>query len=210
MIDCYFMPIHGCEDELYPEDYEYATVLDAGKFINDYPFRDTRVLRLHGLPSYGPCALCGSAWHENSCQSTQHSFFDGLGINRDATNPSSASTKAPVDSKYNHLPHMGAMMTTIKLPWIAQFIRFIFRPRPWFANHIQRVAMASLIGPSNESVTSIARPFLSLHVRYGMKVLEEPLHPLQKYINAMNKKYPHITNIFVSTETESVIEVLRR
>jgi hypothetical protein len=207
MMECYFQSIHGCEEELSAEEYEHAAVLDAGKFINDYPHRDTRILRLHGLPSYGSCALCGSSWEESSCSSP---FFDGLAINRDPTNPSSAATKAPVDARTNHLPHMGAMMTTIKLPWIAQFIRYIFRPQPWFARHLRRIAQASLIGPKNESVSSIDRPFLSLHVRYGMKVLEESLRPLQKYINAMNSKYPHIQNIFVSTETESVIETLRR
>ena len=50
--------------------------------------------------------------------------------------------------------------------------------------------------------------FLSLHVRWGMKIQEEVLQPLDRYMAFVRKKYSHLRDIFVSTETEEVIPLL--
>ena len=55
---------------------------------------------------------------------------------------------------------------------------------------------------------SIPGPYVSLHVRFGNKVAEQELKPLENYMNMIAKKYPLVNNIFVSTETEDIIAVL--
>lgn len=51
--------------------------------------------------------------------------------------------------------------------------------------------------------------FVSLHVRYGMKVAEvKRLEPLERFISFVEDKYPHLNHVFVSTETETVLETL--
>ena len=138
-------------------------VANEGRLIDEYPLKNVRFVRLQGLPSYGPCALCGSGWDNSK---NGQNFFDGLPLDRDFTNLNQLNNLSPVDPGVHHLHHMGAMLSTIKLPWIAQFIRFIFRPKIWFVKLLQEIASNGLIGPSNERVTSISRPFISLHVRY--------------------------------------------
>ena len=59
-----------------------------------------------------------------------------------------------------------------------------------------------------KSELHIPRPYASLHIRYGNKIIEQKLQPLQKYMNYVRKRAPHVRNIFVSTETESVINDL--
>jgi hypothetical protein len=59
-------------------------------------------------------------------------------------------------------------------------------------------------------VAASPKPFLSLHVRYGSKVIETQLQPLSKYMTLVKKKASHIKDIFVSTETERVIHSLAR
>merc|ERR1712224_242777 len=61
---------------------------------------------------------------------------------------------------------------------------------------------------SNDIQAHIPGPYASMHIRYGMKIIEQPLQPLKKYMNYMVKKAPHIREIFVSTETEWVIHAL--
>jgi hypothetical protein len=59
-------------------------------------------------------------------------------------------------------------------------------------------------------VRAIPKPFVSLHIRYGSKVIETSLMPLTKYMNMVKKKARLVRDIFVSTETESVIFTLAR
>ena len=56
-----------------------------------------------------------------------------------------------------------------------------------------------------EPVGEIPRPYISLHIRFGSKIIEAELQPLSKYMNIAMKKYPFIRNIFVSTETEAAV-----
>jgi hypothetical protein len=48
------------------------------------------------------------------------------------------------------------------------------------------------------------------HIRYGSKINEKPYQPLSKYMSIAMHKYPGIRNIYLSTETESVINTLIR
>ena len=48
------------------------------------------------------------------------------------------------------------------------------------------------------SVDHIPRQYISLHVRFGSKVLETPSQPLSKYMNIIMKKFPHTKVIFIS------------
>jgi hypothetical protein len=50
--------------------------------------------------------------------------------------------------------------------------------------------------------------FLSLHIRLGMKAAELAPQPLSRYMQFIAKKLPHVTDIFVSTETDEVITAL--
>lgn len=180
---CYFEEIHGCNQNLSKDDllnarkFLYytchtslrsfiAAVSEHGRLIDEYPLKDDRIVRLKGLPSYGPCSLCGDNW---DIRYESHGFFDGLAIDRDYTNPSILAI-SPVDHDTFHMSHMGSMLTTIKLPWIAQFIRYIFRPRKWFNIFLQRVVHHGIIGPNNISISLIPRPFVSLHVRLGQLI----------------------------------------
>ena len=48
------------------------------------------------------------------------------------------------------------------------------------------------------------------YLRFGMKVIEQPLEPLTKYMAILSKKLPHLRDVFVSTETMSTIADLIR
>ena len=70
--------------------------------------------------------------------------------------------------------------------------------------------------PSNviriRAIEAIPRPFASIHVRYGDKEIEqEPeKYPVKKFIGVLRGKYPHIRNVFVSTESAWVLPRLIR
>jgi hypothetical protein len=64
--------------------------------------------------------------------------------------------------------------------------------------------------PSELDWTAFPPRFLSLHVRYGMKVHEVDLQPLSRYMAMAQGKLPHLRDVFVSTETEAVLDALIR
>lgn len=136
--------------------------------------------------------------------------------------------------------HFHAFKSSERLYWTSLFMRHIVRPRKWFQDTLKRTVALSLVTPvrtcnssapqtnfnSNYSNSSkpcnsyktvavvsakhIPKPYLSLHVRYGTKFLETAPQPLYKYMDLIKKKYSFIRNIFISTETASVIESLVR
>ena len=60
------------------------------------------------------------------------------------------------------------------------------------------------------SVVAIPRPYVSVHLRYGSKPEENgfAITP-ERYMTALMKKYPHVRNIFISTETQDIIDFLQ-
>ena len=62
----------------------------------------------------------------------------------------------------------------------------------------------------HEHNLTIVKPFASIHIRYGDKSSEAPRQPLSKYMSILTTKRPDIKNVFVSTETESVLSELRK
>ena len=113
-----------------------------------------------------------------------------------------------------HLRHSSTFMGTIKMFWLSQFVRYITRPRPWFVDSLKNIATARLRritcepSCSNVAVDSIEKPFASVHVRYGSKILEQSYKPLQNYMNFLTKKAKYVKKAFLSTETEWVIQAL--
>lgn len=107
-------------------------------------------------------------------------------------------------------------MGKIKVFWLSQFVRYITRPRPWFVETLKSIARTRLrriiCEPlcRNVAVDSIEKPFASMHVRYGSKILEQPQKPLQNYMNFLTKKAKHVKKVFLSTETEWVIQDLAK
>ena len=131
--------------------------------------------------------------------------------------------------------HFHAFKGSERLYWTSLFMRHIVRPRKWFQDTLKRTAALSLVSALSScnssaphtncssypystfseavgviSAKHIPKPFLSLHVRYGSKILETASQPLSKYMDLIKKKYPFIRNIFLSTETAGVIGNLVR
>jgi hypothetical protein len=203
--ECYFQVLHGCGHTLSREDVESATNSSDGFGFDRYPARQKRVLVLRGLPLSGDCQLCHSAWPTHS------RFFDGLFVG------GVHDEQPDMD-----LLHSTAFMAPIKLTYISQFLRFLMRPRSWFANLLSDVVQLSMYSPVLEEEghqearmsilpsTRFPQQFASLHVRFGMKSVEVALQPLARYMSVMQRKLPWVRDIFVSTETESVIHTLVR
>lgn len=204
-LECYFETIHGCLDEISYDDLRNAPIAHEGLNLDKYPLRDLKFIRLTGLPLHGPCSICGQTWDKNSLQ-----LFDGLVIHRNTVDKSKTYLDAALDVTTSNMLHFGAMLTETKLPWIAQFIRYFFHPRKWFQDLLIQIVKQGLVGESLKVCNgTIPKPFISLHVRYGMKALEEQLQPLERYMNAIKTKFPLHKNIFVSTETEDILFTLR-
>ncbi|KAJ1404145.1 hypothetical protein B484DRAFT_404880 [Ochromonadaceae sp. CCMP2298] len=118
--------------------------------------------------------------------------------------------------------HFSAFMGPTKAPWASQFLRFLMRPRPWFAEALMQYAHAGMRSPllpppssAGDTYTPGAplplhfpQKFLSLHIRYGMKVVEQELQPVTRYMALISRKLPHLSDIFVSTESEFAINEL--
>ncbi len=202
--ECYFQTLHGCGGVLSQEDVESATNSSDGFGFDSFPARTKRVLVLRGLPLSGDCQLCHSAWP------TRSRFFDGLFVG------GLHDEQPDMD-----LLHATAFMAPIKLTYVSIFLRFLMRPRPWFADLISDVVQLSMYSPlEKEHQEKLAlsllpsvhfpRHFVSLHVRFGMKSAEVALHPLARYMSVLQRKLPWARDVFVSTETESVIHTLVR
>lgn len=91
-----------------------------------------------------------------------------------------------------------------ELPLMAQAVRYLLRPLPWFMEEITRFLQ------SHFAAASLQRPFASLHVRYGDKQAEAPRKSLQAYMQMLQARRPDIRHVFLSTETSQVITTLRR
>eukprot|EP01036_Dinobryon_divergens_P027108 gene27108-35827_t len=211
VFECYFQPISGCV--VTAEEIERAKQLNHtstnGDFFDAYPLRDERVLLLHGLPVSDPCGLCMDQWPMNG------HFFDGLfvmGVSKPI--PPEEAVHASEDSEPGH--HYRAFMESSRQVWIGQFLRFLMRPRPWLTQTLQQAVKLSMVSPAIDghgdrlSWSSFPTSFLSMHVRFGMKAMEVDLHPLNRYMTIAQRKVPYIRDVFVSTETEAVIETLVR
>lgn len=204
--ECYFQPLSSCT--LAAEDIRAARVSHDGFEFDAYPQREERVLVLKGMPLDGKCTLCHSEW------APQSRFFDGLMVGGGTFN----------GSDKGHLKHVTAFLGSIKQTWASQFLRYIMRPRAWLQEAVSQIVYFSMQSPvpasqkigstdgTNRSyipVDKFPQSFLSLHVRFGMKVAENALMPLSRYMEFISRKLPHVRDIFLSTETEAVVWTLR-
>lgn len=206
-LECYFQPISGCQ--LSAAEIAAAPVTKDGYQYDRYPLRDERVLVLKGMPLEGDCTLCYSEWKENS------RFFDGLFTGASAFNVSSMA----------RLQHIAAIRSNVKLTWASHFLRYLLKPRPWFTETLSQIIPSAMQSPAPVSaedqagdtlfedgqelaLSEFPTRYISLHVRFGMKVAEATLQPLTRYMDFIGRKLPHLTDIFVSTETEEVIQTL--
>lgn len=201
--ECYFEDISDCtvtEADLMSAPRSYD-----GEGFDEFPLRNERVLILRGIAMKGECQTCYSTWRRDS------TFFDGYFFGQTKELPAGTSRE---------FIHMGAFMGGVKETWTAQFLRYLLRPRKWFSQQIEEIINLTLVSPLSDGVSSDAdkkliphsfpAQFASLHIRYGMKVVELELQPISRYMNFLQKKLPHLKDIFVSTETESVVETLVR
>jgi hypothetical protein len=198
-VECYFEPLSGCH--LTEDDINSAFVSRDGDRFELFPLRDERVLVLKGMPMVGSCSLCHSEWRVES------KFFDGLFMGDSGFDPSVA------------LLHMPAFRSAVKQPWASQFLRYLLRPKPWVQEAITQLTQISMRSPvsviafTSNGTTELPlhafpKRFLSLHVRFGMKAAEADLQPLSKYMDFIARKLPEMRDIFVSTETDAVIQTL--
>ena len=101
--------------------------------------------------------------------------------------------------------------------WIAQFLRFLLRPRPWLTESLQQIVRLGMVSPRDiighgeaNLWSNFPKIFMSIHVRFGMKSVEVNLEPLSRYMDMAQQKMPLIRDVFLSTETEAVMQTLIR
>lgn len=231
---CYFRPWSGCI--VSPEEISSAIVSHGGDLMETAVYRNSRIVRLEGLPQRGHCSICDSDWsgdltlfgtlpihhysfHISSMEWLFNSDINDVGDDSGGNNEDGGLLQEHImiesteTRKSLMLQHFTSFLTSIKLPWSAVALRFLLsRPRPWFARLIRQVVVNSLrrnhdIGTM---ISEIPRPFASLHIRYGMKIMETNLYGVARYMQAIQRKAPHIKNIFISTESQFVIDDLIR
>jgi hypothetical protein len=213
-LECYFQPITSCA--LTAAELEAAPTVTDGRLMQTWKYRDAKAVYLPSLPTTGHCTVCGSRWTGNT------EFFDGLHIGvmgfvitpDPVTNHPDYSLMNILDPETKNLTSMVAFMDSVKLPWMAQMVRYMLRPRPWFSRLVRQNVFSRLtvwegLNASN-SWGRIPHPYASVHVRYGEKIIETENMPLHLYMDVLQRKAPHIRNVFVSTETERVIGQLAR
>eukprot|EP01041_Mallomonas_annulata_P001297 gene1297-2509_t len=194
--ECYFEKLHRCP--ISQDDVKSAPTAIFGENLDKFPLNEERFVRLEGLPVRGKCTLYGSQWEGN------FDIFDGLVIN-----PHEHISHFDYDIQSRHMLHFTSFLSSVKVVWMPVFIRYVINPKAWFADLIREVLKGNIIGPTNQPVYNIPHPFVSLHVRYGFKDCEVNRVPLYKYMNALKYKYPSMRNVFLSTETDAVIDQLR-
>jgi hypothetical protein len=88
-----------------------------------------------------------------------------------------------------------------------QFIRYLMRPQQWLGDMLPQLVSYTMVSPITEkgNAASFSANFVSLHIRLGMKLVEETLPSLQRFMSVLRRKYPAIQDVFVSTETPSAI-----
>eukprot|EP00667_Euglena_gracilis_P005993 EG_transcript_6031 len=89
-------------------------------------------------------------------------------------------------------------------PAIGVLMRHLLQPKPWFVARIR----AFLVG-QRPALDPLPPLFASFHVRYGDKASEAAPKELTMYASALQRKRANLTDVFVSTETESAITRLR-
>lgn len=228
LLDCYFHPLssnrppassapssealgyHQCRPTA--EELVNAEESVDGLGFADFPLRDERVLILRGMPQVGPCAMCDTTgWPTDS------EFFDGL-----LNTAGYRISKHQEDSTY----YISSFLAPVRHLATAAFLKTMLRPRQWLSLVLRQIVSYTLLSPRSPSIPSSRRietktkrlldtallpnHFLSLHVRYGMKAVEETLHPLAKYMAMVKHKHPLYRDIFVSTETHDVMAQLIR
>ena len=246
LLDCYFLPVTGCvlsRDEIDGAPWPEQTDLSVA------PWRDHRVLGMKGLPMQGHCTLCGDAWTGN------FTFFDGAELYRRGYYVNSlyrgkatsrekawgpqvreheiageAEASFFVNQKYQDLWYMNQFTSSTKLLWQSAMVRYLLRPRDWFADALRDIVRSRLVSappPSSPSPAaaerakrgffatpvpedSIPSPYVSLHLRFGGKRAEVGFQPLARYMRVLAYKYPHARNVFVSTETAEAIGELAK
>jgi hypothetical protein len=151
-------------------------------------------------------------------------YFESVDEYRKAT--------AHLDPSTLPLYHATTFLSATRLFFTSMFLRYLVRPRPWLQETLQRLVRMTLVrghavkvggtSPSSGNGTDTAavetvrvdripRPFVSMHVRYGAKIVEvQKYQPLERYMLMVKRKYPQARDIFVSTETEAVIHTLIR
>lgn len=194
---CYFLPITNC-------DIPYEILSKVPKYFNTdnfelSPLRDERVLVLIDfLPwmNSGKCSVCYDDWDITS------RFWVGTYL------PAYNNNIMPFTQQS---VHFRVFMEKLKLTWVSQFLRFFMRPRPWLQHGVDQIVAHSLHSPLVAALSvSPPKRFISLHVRYGAKIVEVERKPLRRYMEFIKRKLPDIRDIFLSTETEVVIGELIR
>ena len=208
--ECYFERVTGCDIDF--KSINVSRFSQTGEGFDLYPLKHEKLLYLKGFPTGGKCTLCNDPWPSD------HPFFDGLFISglSDPDTITEYDQSHPVDIKEISAQlyidfYFNVFQSSIKLPWASQFLRFIMRPRKWFSQSIEQIIQYTMQSPIEYINSSVGFPieYVSLHVRYGMKLVEvKVVEPLNKYMLFIMNKYPHCKDVFVSTETEAVIEAL--
>ncbi len=192
IFECYFEPISSCGSVITLDELQRANISVNGEGFDQHPLRDQRVLILRGAPERGVCGLCFDEWPSNS------RFFDGM------------MTMYNEDTdRYSRDVYTEIFTYKSRLPWLSQLTRGLMKPRQWLVDAIQEIVMASMVSPEDvENNFVFPRHFISLHIRHGMKYVETVLYKAQKYMMVIQAKFPLMTDIFVSTETQAIIEEL--
>lgn len=120
--------------------------------------------------------------------------------------------------------HFGAFRGVTKLPWMSSTVRFLLRPKAWFSQLLQYLVASTLRcgnepaipvsvrnhnasgetsseGPSSVFFGQIPHPYVSMHIRHGIKITEQKLVEVDHYFATMRKKYPRTHRVFLSTES---------
>jgi hypothetical protein len=189
--ECYFEPISSCK--LPYHEVANLTRYASNAGFDEFPLRNERILFLKGLPSHGPCALCFSEWDKSS------KLLDGL-------------IKMNFEGNWQKDAVGESLTSAAKLPWHSQLTRDILRPRQWFTHAMRDIVHSTMLSPVNSSINVNRFPqnFVSLHIRHGNKVIETKLFPIQDYMRRIKRKFPWVSDIFVSTETKHLIDALIR
>ena len=131
VFECYFEPVSGCT--LTAEEISAAPAPSRDGFgFHSYPLRQERILVLRGMPWEGDCSVCHSPWRADS------RFFDGLHMGFTFNGSAAAE----------HIHHAAAFTGAVKQTWAAQFLRYLLRPRPWFAETLAQIIHYSMQSPA--------------------------------------------------------------
>eukprot|EP00668_Euglena_longa_P047321 GGOE01063170.1.p2 GENE.GGOE01063170.1~~GGOE01063170.1.p2 ORF type:complete len:515 (-),score=116.68 GGOE01063170.1:676-2157(-) len=89
-------------------------------------------------------------------------------------------------------------------PAVGILLRHLLQPKPWFVARLQE-----FLAGQRATLAALPPLFASMHVRYGDKISEAAPKALAMYMSALQRKRANLTDVFLSTETESAISRLR-